>query len=292
MLWEYLREEEFAPMIERSHGVCAIAIGCVEKHGQHLPVGTDTLVAARILERASEIEEVCVFPPLYFGDLQGLRAAPASEAGYGYIAFSAELLLQMMREICDEIGRNGFKKIFIYNTHGGNTGFLGNFLRAVRAEKKDYDVFYYNDELIMPSELLKVIGERGRDYFPALTDEDIKTLEEFVAAKKYGGHACFAESAMLMGTYPELARIDLSEKESGLSRHVSDPIARVGIQWGGSWGVDYPDAYHGHAPIGLTQAIADATVHLHVERLANMLRTLKNDEIMDPIIAASRKGWK
>ena len=290
MLWEYLREEEFAPMIERSHGVCAIPIGCVEKHGQHLPLGTDTQVAGVILERAAQIEEVCVFPRMYFGDLQGSRSGKAgTEKPYGYIALSAELLLRMMRGICDEIGRNGFTKIFIYNTHGGNSGFLGNFLRAVRAEKKDYDVFYYNDELIMPSELLKVIAERGRDYFPALTDEDLKTLNDFVAAKKYGGHACFAESAMLMGCYPELARIDLSEKESGLSRHVSDPISSLGIQWGDSWGVDYPDAYHGHAPIGLTQAIADATVHLHVQRLAGMLKTLKNDEIMNPIIAASRK---
>ena len=79
MLWEYLREEEFVPMIQRSHGVCAIPIGCVEKHGQHLPLGTDTQVAGRILERASEIEEVCVFPRMYFGDLQGTRAGKAGE---------------------------------------------------------------------------------------------------------------------------------------------------------------------------------------------------------------------
>ncbi len=57
MLWENLREEEFKPMIERSHGVCAVAIGCMEKHGQHLPVGTDTLESGRILEMASEREE-------------------------------------------------------------------------------------------------------------------------------------------------------------------------------------------------------------------------------------------
>ena len=43
MLWEYLREEEFPAMLERSHRVCAFAIGCLEKHGQHLPLGTDTL---------------------------------------------------------------------------------------------------------------------------------------------------------------------------------------------------------------------------------------------------------
>ena len=293
MLWENLREEEFLPMIERSHGVCALAIGCVEKHGQHLPVGTDTLHSGKMLEMAAEREEVCVFPKLYFGDLQGAQAGKAgSEKPYGYIALSAETLLWMMREICDEIGRNGFKKILIFSGHGGNNAFLGNFLRAVRAEKKDYDVFLYNVRIVMPKDVLDVIAERGRDYFPAITDEDIKTMEDFVAAGKYDGHGGFGETAMVMSPYPELVRLDRSEVNNGLNRHVSDPISKLGIQWGDSWGVDFPDAYHGHAPIGLTKAIADAMFEINVERLTNVIKTLKDDSIMDPIIAASRKTWQ
>ena len=69
MLWENLREEEFEPMLERTNRVCALAIGCLEKHGQHLPLGTDTLKGGKILELAAEREEVCVFPRLYLGDL-------------------------------------------------------------------------------------------------------------------------------------------------------------------------------------------------------------------------------
>jgi len=295
MLWEYLREEEFPAMIERSHGVCALNIGCVEKHGQHLPVGTDTLHGGKILEMASEREEVCVFPKLYFGDLQGAQSektTPDTIHGYGYIALSAELLLQMMREICDEIGRNGFKKILLFSSHGGNNAFLGNFLRAVRAEKKDYDVFLYNVRIVMPKDVLDVIAERGRDYFPALTDEDIKTMEDYVAAGKFDGHGGFGETAMLMSPYPELVRLDRCEVNNGLSRHVTDPISSLGIQWGASWIVDYPDAYSGHAPIGLTKAIADAMFEIHVERVAKVLKTLKDDAVMDPIIAASRKNWE
>ena len=43
MKWEYLREEEFEEAIERCGGLCVIPLGCLEKHGQHLPVGTDSL---------------------------------------------------------------------------------------------------------------------------------------------------------------------------------------------------------------------------------------------------------
>ena len=48
MKWEYLREEEFEGAIERSGGLCVMTLGCLEKHGQHLPVGTDSLKGDRI----------------------------------------------------------------------------------------------------------------------------------------------------------------------------------------------------------------------------------------------------
>ena len=43
MLWENLRCDEFKAAVEKSNGVCAIPIGCVEAHGIHLPLGCDTL---------------------------------------------------------------------------------------------------------------------------------------------------------------------------------------------------------------------------------------------------------
>lgn len=90
----------------------------------------------------------------------------------------------MMKEICDEIGRNGFKKILLFSSHGGNDAFLRNFLRAVKEQNKDYEVFMYYNGLIGPREIMAVIEQRGRDYFPKLTDEDIKTMEDFIAEKK------------------------------------------------------------------------------------------------------------
>lgn len=290
MLWENLREEEFLPMLEKTHRVCAMAVGCVEKHGQHLPLGTDTLKGSRILEMAAEREAVCVFPRHYFGDLQGCQRAKAGEGThYGYIALSSELLLQLMRECCDEIGRNGFKKILLFSSHGGNSAFLNNFIRAVRAEKKDYEVFFFYNKLIGPKEILAEIEACGRSKFPQLTDADIQVLENFVVAGKHDAHAGFAESAMVMGTYPELVRLDRCEVESGMSTHIADPLTKLGIGWGGTWGVNQPNAYNGHAPIGLNQRIADAAVEISVERTAAVLKLLKDDAVMDPIIAAANK---
>lgn len=289
MLWENLREEEFLPMLEETNRVCAITIGCVEKHGQHLPLGTDTLEGGKILELAAQREPVCVFPHIYFGDLQSARRFKEGEGPYGFIAFSAELLLQMLREICDEIGRNGFKRILLFSSHGGNSAFLNNFLRAIRAEKKDYEVFYHFIDVIQPGDILAEVAKHGREHFPTLTDEDIAVMEAYVAEGKYDGHGGFCESALLLGTHPELARLDRCEAESGLTTHIADPLAKVGLGWGSAWTANYPNSYCGHAPVGLTQQIADIAVEMSVQRLADALRVLKDDSIIDPIVAAGNR---
>ena len=51
MLWQNLREEEFYDAIEECGKVCVIPVGCIEMHGQHLPVGTDTMTCQYIAER-------------------------------------------------------------------------------------------------------------------------------------------------------------------------------------------------------------------------------------------------
>ena len=62
MKWEFLREEEFEGAIERSGGLCVLPLGCIEKHGQHLPVGCDSIHSRSLVEMAAELEDVMIFP--------------------------------------------------------------------------------------------------------------------------------------------------------------------------------------------------------------------------------------
>ena len=62
MIWDNLREEEFENAIKKSGGLCVIPIGCMEKHGQHLPVGADYIQALTVTRAAAEIEDVVIFP--------------------------------------------------------------------------------------------------------------------------------------------------------------------------------------------------------------------------------------
>jgi len=290
MLWQELREEEFPQALKDSHKVCIIPIGATEKHGQHLPVGTDTLKGGKIAEMAADIEKVVVFPRLYFGNLQGLQAYPASQTGYGYIALEYELLFKLLKACVEECARNGFDRICFVSSHGGNNNILNSLIKSLCAKPKPYSVFSFYNGLIMPDKILEYIENHGgRTNFPSITDEDIKVMQDYVAAGKFDGHAGFGETALVMGTYPELVRLDRCEAEDGHSTHICNPLANAKIEWGRAWHVNYPNAYCGDAPVGLSQSIADLATKIAVEKCCEAYKVLKDDSIMEPIIAKSYK---
>ena len=123
MEWTKLRQDEFCDAVERSNGVCLIPIGCVESHGIHLPLGCDVFHGRYISAKAAEIADVCVFPEIYFGEKSGAGEYP------GTIIFPTPLIWQILEQCCSEISRNGFKKILLVSSHGGNTAMLQAFSR-------------------------------------------------------------------------------------------------------------------------------------------------------------------
>ena len=108
MEWTKLRQDEFKAAVEKSNKVCIIPIGCVEAHGIHLPLGCDVFHGRYIAAKAAEISEVCVFPEMYFGEKSGAGEYP------GTIIFPTPLIWQILEQCCNEISRNGFKKILIF----------------------------------------------------------------------------------------------------------------------------------------------------------------------------------
>ena len=186
MLWENLREEEFEGAIKKSNKLCIVPIGCLEMHGQHLPVGTDTKTCHHIAREAAKIEPVVVFPGLYFGSVPGLNMWK------GTIDLSLELRLRMLDELCSEIARNGFKKIMLLNGHGGNVATISAFVRNTLHTKKDYVVVARNEYQYGIQRIAREL--RGGQKFPELTDEDIKNVLSFSDNEYLTGHACINET--------------------------------------------------------------------------------------------------
>ena len=63
MFWEELNVNDFAASVEKCKKVCIFPIGCLEKHGNHLPLGTDIYIARDVAARAAKLEEVMLADP-------------------------------------------------------------------------------------------------------------------------------------------------------------------------------------------------------------------------------------
>ncbi|TWH78158.1 MULTISPECIES: creatininase family protein [Sedimentibacter] len=91
-----------------------IAIGSIECHGRHLPLGTDTLIPDKILELIEEKSDVLIAPTIPYGACQSLEDYP------GTINIDNEVLYQFLYSVIDNLYRHGARKLLILNGHGGN----------------------------------------------------------------------------------------------------------------------------------------------------------------------------
>lgn len=248
MQWENLTATEFAEAV-RETGVCVFPFGVVEKHSEHLPLGTDFLDAHRVACLAAEREPAVVFPPFYFGQIYEARCFP------GAVTLAPTLLIDLIRGVLDEIGRNGFRKIVIYNGHGGNTHLLRFLAQTSLWERKPYSL-YLPERHMTPKRAAKWHAMRESEH---------------------GGHACENETSLTLGTHPELVQMDRVPEEPATPLHrMGDlPPTFTGI----GWYSNYPDHYAGDARTASAEK-GRALVRWRVKTLAEYIAAVKADQVV------------
>jgi len=274
MLWEDLKEHEFDDAIEKSKGVCAIPMGCVEAHGQHMPLGCDVYQAREYTRRAAEKEPVCVFPSMHFGEKSG-----AGEFK-GTIIFPQRLILDILLQSCKEIARNGFKKIIIINGHGGNNAIINVFARSILQKDYGFQVYIYNLELPQPKYMLREIEK-----YPYLTKEDIEVLTSY--GDKRDGHGGFSETGILYDVVPHLIDIDKMNDVDGTSTGLYDDFSKLKIGTPFSWMASYPNSLGCDAHEGLNARIAKAMGERVTSQIQEVFAFLKNETVSEEY----RKQW-
>ena len=273
--WMYHTSGTFGELREASKGTCLIPMGCVEKHGLHMALGTDIMAASRICYMASQIESVAVFPDYTFGEV----AVRANKHTDGTLTLPVETQFLILEQLCDQIYLNGFRKILIYNAHGGNQPWLSSFLRNIDAKNKKYAVARVFVQEQAPHVMAKKLLAEGSGSIPELTKEDEELVIKYHKEGMIIGHACFGEGSFIMGIAPETMRLDLLGKESGLPTGDSIPYGRAGIDVrDGGWGLDFPNAYCGTDPYGMNERIGAASLRMEAERLARAVKFFKEDE--------------
>ena len=271
MFWENIISNDFPAAVEASKGVCIVPVGCLEKHGPHSPLGTDTIIATQTCGRAAEREPVVIFPTMFFGDKTG-----AGEFA-GTVIFSLETRWHIFRETCNEIYRNGFKKIMFVNSHGGNSAMLGAFTRAMMQENPNILIFNRSANTSWGSCIDRMAQDE--EGFPYLTEEDRAALKDYREKGKVMGHACFGETALIMHYTPELLDMDRVMSESGDSIHRFDDFKPHGITTPLGWMADYPNSYHASNEYVLNERIAKAFAETQIDAMAKAYAFLKNETI-------------
>jgi creatinine amidohydrolase len=245
--YEELNATQFPEAVKRAGGVCIIPTGILEKHGPHLPLGTDMIDIREVALRAANSEYAIVFPEYYFGQIFEAKHQP------GTIAYSHELIWNLLQETCDELARNGLKKIVIANGHGGNNNFLKYFCQAQLEKKRDYAVYMFTPP----------------------TDQKLEEQLKQLRKTQSEGHAGEVETSTIMAERPELVDLRLAASQSGADQARLRELksAFTGI-W---WYAKFPNHYAGDGSTA-TPEIGKLAIESKVAQLVEMLQSVKQDK--------------
>jgi creatinine amidohydrolase len=242
--WEELTASDFRAGIQQSKGACLLPFGILEKHGPHLPLGTDLLNVRYASLQATAQEYAVVFPEYYFGQIFEAKHEP------GTVAYSMELQLRLLQETTDEMARNGCKKIIIVNGHGGNEHLLPFFAQAQLDKPHDYVVYVLD-------------GERHRPGGPAKKSTGVDY------------HAGEDETANTMISHPDLVHLDRAAGESGADqKRLKLPEELYTGIW---WYARFPNHYSGDGSVARKE-LGEWNMKGWIDSIVECLRAVKADD--------------
>lgn len=245
--WEEFTEPDFVKARDAVERTVVVPLGVLEKHGTHLPVGTDMLFVTRIAELATEMEPVIQFPTFIFGQI--MEGKPYC----GTIAIRHDLMAALLDNLLDELARNGFTKIILLNGHGGNEAFLGNYTLGKLQQPTPYTLY-----TVRLSNYL----------FPVTSSEEWQNM----MVTKVDNHGGEMETSMMMFVRPDLVKMeDMVDNGQTLGR-LADLPASTPV-W---WYADHPNHYSGDATHA-TQEKGEFLISRMSAQLASVFKAIKAD---------------
>jgi creatinine amidohydrolase len=249
MRWEELTGDTFPEEVERCGGVCLVALSVLERHGHHLPLGTDMYQGRAVLERAAQLEPAILFPDHVYTQISEARHLP------GTVSLDGDVVLSLLDNVCREIARNGLKKIVLVNAHGGNRHLIPYFLARQRERRCDYVVYGISG----------VGGGQGGQRPEVPWDRAVD------------GHAGPGETSMMLAIRPDLVHLDrVPAGEEWRPRGRLRALREAGAETGMFWYADYPTHYAGDAHPATAEA-GERLLDARAAVIARAVRAVKAD---------------
>ena len=158
--------------------------GACEQHGPHLPLITDTFFAEKILIKV--IDNISKDLPIWILPPQTIGFSPEHLSFPGTISLSADVMLQMISEIGEQISAMGFRRLVFFNAHGGQIGLLQAVARQLRVQCPSMAVL------------------------PCFIWSGVDSLKDLIPNREVeeGLHAGLAETSLMLHLAPELVGLE------------------------------------------------------------------------------------
>jgi len=171
-----MTREQFASAM-KTYPIVILPIGCMEEHGDHLPLGTDTYEIDFVIERIAKKLRVIVLPTINYGNCGSTYNFP------GTISISFETLKSLVYDILSEAIRHNAKKILVISGHAGSIH-----LSAMRMAAHE------------------IVREHQEVKMMVLSDYDIVPEYKGGNIPSWDGHAGKAETSRMLNIRPDISK--------------------------------------------------------------------------------------
>lgn len=188
--WENMTRDEIAAL-DKDKSIVLLPTSATEQHGAHLPVGTDAIILSTLVDK---MVNECKFEAgnLIFAPQLNVGKSNEHMGFAGTITFGTQTYYSLLHDIATAISASGFKKLVLFNSHGGNTDMLNMISRDLRIDL-GLDVFVFDW------------------WFTPFWNEGLQGLQQ---SGKYGVfHACELETSLMLAARPETVHMELAVDE-------------------------------------------------------------------------------
>lgn len=119
---EQMKWTDYAARIA-DNPVIFLPVGALEQHGPHLPMNCDVIIPRAISAAVAEAIGGLVAPPLAYGYKSQPRVGGGNHFP-GTTSLSAEAMITSVRDVIEEFGRHGMRRIVVMDGHSENTMFI------------------------------------------------------------------------------------------------------------------------------------------------------------------------
>ncbi len=183
--WAERTAGDVQEVAQKDGSIVVVPVASIEQHGDHLPVGTDSLLVTAVTQSATEDTDIplLVTPTIWTGH------SPHHRVFGGTISLSAPDFLEHISTVAESAVTAGFDAVILVNGHGGNISLVGAATGTVGPDHPEAQVL-------------------GVTYFQLATDQVMELRDSEIGGMAHGGEF---ETSLMLHLHPELVDVEADE---------------------------------------------------------------------------------